>query len=181
MMKIRVAELEDAKKLVEIYRFYVETTDITFEYDVPTVEEFTERMRKTLAKYPYIVAEEGNDILGYAYAGAFKSRKAYDWSVETSIYVKAGGDGHGVGTLLYNELERFLKMQNIINMNACITYPNEKSESFHKKFGYKTVAHFTKCGYKFDKWKDMIWMEKFIGEHKDKPEEIIPFSKIICS
>lgn len=181
MMKIRVAELEDAKKIVEIYRFYVETTDITFEYDVPTVEEFTERMRKTLAKYPYIVAEEGNDILGYAYAGAFKSRKAYDWSVETSIYVKAGGDGHGVGTLLYNELERFLKMQNIINMNACITYPNEKSESFHKKFGYKTVAHFTKCGYKFGKWKDMIWMEKFIGEHKDKPEEIIPFSKIICS
>ena len=69
-------------------------------------------------------------------------------------------------------------MQNIVNVNACITYPNEQSEAFHKKFGYNTVAHFTKCGYKFGKWKDMIWMEKFIGEHKENPEEIIAFSDI---
>lgn len=177
-MKIRIAQLNDAKQLVDIYRYYVDKTDITFEYEVPTVEEFTERIRKTLAKYPYIVAEDGGEIIGYAYAGAFKSRRAYDWSVETSIYVRYGKDGYGVGTMLYNELEKYLKLQNIINVNACITYPNENSEEFHKKFGYKTVAHFTKCGYKFGEWKDMIWMEKFIGEHEDKPKDIIPFSNL---
>ena len=177
-MKIRIAQLNDAKQLVDIYRYYVDKTDITFEYEVPTVEEFTERIRKTLAKYPYIVAEDGGEIIGYAYAGAFKSRRAYDWSVETSIYVRYGKDGHGVGTMLYNELEKYLKLQNIINVNACITYPNENSEEFHKKFGYKTVAHFTKCGYKFGEWKDMIWMEKFIGEHEDNPKDIIPFSNL---
>ena len=177
-MKLRIAKLNDAKELIGIYKFYVEKTDITFEYDVPTVKEFEERIRNTLIKYPYIVAEEDEEILGYAYAGAFKGRKAYDWAVETSIYIKHGSRGKGIGTILYNELERYLKMQNIINVNACIAYPNEKSEVFHKKFGYKKIAHFTKCGYKFGKWKDMIWMEKFIGEHKDKPDDIIPFSKL---
>ena len=121
---------------------------------------------------------KNNKIYGYAYAGAFKGRRAYDWSVETSIYVKAGISNHGVGTLLYKELERYLKLQNIINVNACITYPNEQSENFHKKFGYKVVAHFTKCGYKFGEWKDMIWMEKFIAEHNIPPKAMIPFSKL---
>lgn len=177
-MNIRIANLEDSKELVSIYKYYVENTAITFEYDVPSIEEFSKRIKDTLRKYPYLVAEENNKIYGYAYASAFKSRQAYDWAVETSIYVKNGDSRHGVGTLLYNELEKYLKMQNIINVNACIAYPNEKSEEFHKKFGYKTIAHFTKCGYKLGKWHDMIWMEKFIGEHTDTPKSVIPFSEL---
>ena len=177
-MNIRIAKPEDAKKLVDIYKYYVEETSVTLEYDIPSIEEFTKRIEKTLKKYPYLVAEKNNKIYGYAYAGAFKGRRAYDWSVETSIYVKAGISNHGVGTLLYKELERYLKLQNIINVNACITYPNEQSENFHKKFGYKVVAHFTKCGYKFGEWKDMIWMEKFIAEHNIPPKAMIPFSKL---
>lgn len=180
-MKIRIAKVEDAKELVSIYKYYVENTDITFEYDTPTVDEFADRIKNTLKKYPYIVAEseDTHDIIGYAYAGAFKARRAYDWAVETSIYVKHGTGKQGIGTMLYNELERYLKLMNIININACIAYPNETSEAFHKKFGYKTVAHFTKCGYKFGKWKDMIWMEKIIGEYADNPPEVIPFKNIL--
>ena len=202
-MKIRIAKVEDAEKLVDIYKYYVENTDITFEYDVPSIEEFAGRIRNTLKKYPYLVAEEElqgskdkcadsigkcgsendeerrNTIVGYAYAGPFKSRRAYDWSVETSIYIKHGLSGKGVGTMLYNELEKYLKKQNIINVNACITYPNDKSIGFHEKFGYKKAAHFNKCGYKFGKWRDMIWMEKIIGEHVDNPHEVIPFPDII--
>ena len=121
---------------------------------------------------------EDNKIYGYAYASTFKGRPAYDWSVETSIYVKCNFSRNKVGTLLYNELERYLKLQNIINVNACITYPNEKSENFHKKFGYKTVGHFTKCGYKFGQWHDMFWMEKFLGEHSIPPRDAIPFSAL---
>lgn len=177
-MNIRIATSDDAKELLNIYKYYVENTAITFEYDVPSIEEFSERIKNTLKKYPYLIAENEDGIYGYAYASAFKSRQAYDWAVETSIYVKNGDSRHGVGTLLYNELEKYLKMQNIINVNACIAYPNEKSEEFHKKFGYKTIAHFTKCGYKFGKWHDMIWMEKFIGEHTDTPKSVVPFSEL---
>ena len=177
-MNVRIARPEDAKELITIYKYYVENTAITFEYDTPTVEEFENRIKNTLVKYPYIVAEKDNKIYGYTYASAFKGRRAYDWAVETSIYVEANSSRNGVGTLLYNELERYLKLQNIINVNACITYPNEQSENFHKKFGYKVVAHFTKCGYKFGEWKDMIWMEKFIAEHNIPPKAMIPFSKL---
>lgn len=177
-MNVRMAKVEDAKDLLNIYEYYVTNTHITFEYDVPTIEEFKNRIETTLKRYPYIVAEENGKIYGYAYAGAFKCRRAYDWSVETSIYVQYENSSKGVGTLLYNELERLLKMQNIINVNACITYPNEKSQEFHKKFGYKTVAHFTKCGYKFNTWHDIIWMEKFIEKHHIPPKDVILFSQL---
>lgn len=177
-MNIRIATSEDARELLNIYKYYVDNTAITFEYDAPSVEEFENRIKNTLEKYPYIVAEENNKIYGYAYASTFKGRPAYDWSVETSIYVKCNFSRNKVGTLLYNELEKYLKLQNIINVNACITYPNEKSENFHKKFGYKTVGHFTKCGYKFGQWHDMFWMEKFLGEHSIPPRDAIPFSAL---
>lgn len=177
-MKLRIATIEDAKELVSIYKYYVDNTAITFEYEVPSIEEFGIRIKNTLEKYPYIIAEEEGIIYGYAYASEFKGRKAYEWAVETTIYVKHDSDNKGIGTDLYNELERYLKLQNIINLNACISYPNEKSETFHEKFGYKKAAHFTKCGFKFGKWHDMIWMEKFIGKHISKPEDVIPFSKL---
>ena len=125
-----------------------------------------------------LIAEEGGVALGYAYAGAFKGRPAYDWAVEVTAYVKMDFSGHGVSTLLYTGLERCLSMQNIINLNACITYPNEKSEAFHRKLGYKTVAHFTKCGYKSGAWKDMIWMEKFLCAHPAAPAAVIPFPEV---
>ena len=87
-MNVRMAKVEDAKDLLNIYEYYVTNTPITFEYDVPTIEEFKNRIETTLKRYPYIVAEENGKIYGYAYAGAFKCRRAYDWSVETSIYVQ---------------------------------------------------------------------------------------------
>lgn len=177
-INIRIASEEDAEEILKIYSYYVEETDITFEYDVPSESEFRERIKNTLKKYPYIVAEEDGKILGYAYAGTFHDRKAYDHSVETSIYVDKDLHKAGIGTLLYEELEKYLKMQNIVNVNACITYPNPVSEAFHKKHGYKIAGHFTKCGYKFGKWKDMIYMEKFLGEHKEKPEDVIWFSML---
>ena len=166
-MNVRMAKVEDAKDLLNIYEYYVTNPPITFEYDVPTIEEFKNRIETTLKRYPYIVAEENGKIYGYAYAGAFKCRRAYDWSVETSIYVQYENSSKGVGTLLYNELERLLKMQNIINVNACITYPNEKSQEFHKKFGYK-----------FNTWHDIIWMEKFIEKHHIPPKDVILFSQL---
>ena len=184
-IKIRPATEADAAEILNIYAPYITDTAITFEYDVPTLEEFTGRIRHTLEKYPYLVAVRDSEIIGYAYAGAFYGRAAYDWSAETTIYVKKGCSHSGVGKLLYQELETALKAQNIINLYACIGYPEEddeyltkNSKQFHEHLGYRLIGEFRKCGYKFGRWYHMVWMEKKIGEHPEKPEQVKRFSEI---
>lgn len=185
MINIRVATAQDAGALLQIYAPYVETTAITFEYEVPSVKEFEDRIQNTLKKYPYLVAESNGEILGYAYAGAFKSREAYDWAVETSIYVKMNRKGMRIGSKLYDALETSLKKQGILNLNACIAYPEVEDEyltrgsiSFHEKLGYDFIGRFHKCGYKFNRWYDMVWMEKHIGVHSEQQEPIKLFKDI---
>ena len=116
MSYIRNVELSDAEVLVEIYRPYVENTTISFECETPSVDEFRSRIENISKKYPYIVMLEDDEIVGYAYAGRFKGRKAYDWCVETTIYVREDKKGGGYGKKLYLELEKRLKKQNILNM-----------------------------------------------------------------
>lgn len=177
-IKIRMASPDDAEALLDIYRPYVEKTAITFEYLVPSKEEFRSRIAHTLERYPYLAAIKDEKPLGYAYVSPFKERAAYSWAVETSIYISEDARGLGLGSQLYKVLEYILKQQNIINLNACITYPNPASIAFHEHFGYRTVAHFTKCGYKLDRWQDMIWMEKMLSEHPKKPQPVIPVTKL---
>lgn len=179
---IRVVTPDDAAALVGIYEYYVLNTAITFEYDVPSVEEFRGRIVKTLAKYPYIAAEKDGELLGYAYTSAFVSRAAYDHSNETSIYVRSDLQKMGIGRRLYAALEDISRLQNIINMNACIGYPivedeylTKNSAEFHAHLGYRMVGEFYKCGYKFGRWYNMVWMEKMLGEHPDVPGDLVPF------
>ncbi len=174
-MKIRNALKEDAKALLGIYSYYVENTAITFEYDVPSEEEFIQRIEHITEKYPYIICENDDGmIMGYAYAGVFKDRAAYDHCVEVTVYVRNGFQKHGIGRILYSELEKRLKQQGIINFYACIGYPCENddeyltknSAEYHEHMGYRLCGTFHKCGYKFGRWYDMIWMEKFINIHE---------------
>ena len=123
-------------------------------------------------------AEKNGVPIGYAYASAFKGRAAYDWSVETSIYVSQNLRSSGVGSLLYQKLEKYLTAQHICNVCACITYPNPPSISFHEKLGYKTVAHFHASGFKQGEWHDMIWMEKTLCPHPVPPLPFIPFPEL---
>lgn len=175
---IRIVSEKDLEELLSIYAYYVVNTGITFEYEVPSAEDFSHRINGTLSKYPYLVAESEEGILGYAYASPFKNRAAYAWSVETSIYIRKGCHGRGTGTALYKALEDILARQNVLNLNACIAYPNPKSIAFHENLGYKTVAHFTKCGFKSGQWYDMVWMEKMLGYHPDIPRPFIPFPQL---
>lgn len=182
---IRMASETDAEEILKIYSPYVLDTAITFEYEVPSITEFVHRIQNTLKKYPYIVALEEDRIIGYAYASAFKERAAYDWAVETTVYLKQDCRGRGVGKMLYFTLEDILKRQNILNLNACIAYTPVKdvhldntSIAFHQHLGYSKVAHFTKCGYKFGTWYDMIWMEKMLGKHPVTPEPFVPITEI---
>ena len=121
---IRTASVSDAPALLSIYAPYVERTAITFEYTVPTLEDFRSRISRTLARYPYLVAECSGIAMGYAYASAFHPRAAYDWSAEVSIYVSEDARGTGIGTRLYGALEDILKQQNIIihSQNGCHIY-----------------------------------------------------------
>lgn len=170
---IRSANENDAEELLKIYEPYILNTAITFEYTVPTVGEFRERVKSTLQKYPYLVAVGDGKILGYAYVSAFKERAAYDRSVETSIYVSQDFKHMGIGGKLHEALEEELKNRGFLNMYACIAYPeqddeylNKNSVEFHSHLGYRLVGEFYKCGYKFNRWYNMVWMEKLIGEHK---------------
>ena len=173
-MEIRIARCEDAKYIQKIYEPYVKKTAITFEYEVPTVAEMQNRIEKTLKKYPYLEAIIDHQIVGYAYASAYSSRKAYDWSCELSIYIDENYHHQGIASALYKNLFEILKVMNIQTVYACITYPNVKSEAFHKKFGFERNAFFKKSGYKFKQWQDMIWMEKSIGNYGNV-DDLIPF------
>lgn len=171
-MVIRSASTADAARILEIYAYYVVNTAITFEYEVPTLCEFRERVKSTLERYPYIVIEEDGEIVGYAYAGPFKERAAYDRSCEVSIYLDRDSRGKGYGRALYEELEKRLASRGILNLYACIASPIEEdeyltddSERFHARLGYERVGEFHQCGYKFERWYNMVWMEKLIGEH----------------
>lgn len=184
-IRIRQAEPEDAGELLEIYAYYVTETAVTFEYDVPDEAEFAERIRRTRRKYPYLVAEEDGRIIGYAYAGEFKGRAAYQWSVETSIYIHKDYRQGGLGRRLYQEMEDILKRQNILNMNACIAYPVTEDEyltkdsvHFHERMGFAMVGEFHNSGYKFERWYDMVWMEKLMGTHQAKQPSVIPYPEL---
>lgn len=184
-INIRIASEQDAEALLGIYAPYVEETAITFEYAVPTVEEFAERMRRVLRRYPYLAAECAGEIVGYAYVSPFHERAAYDWAVETSIYVKKDKKRMGIGVRLYEVLEELMKKQGILNLNACIAYPaaddphlTMDSVHFHEKQGYRMVGRFYKCGYKFNRWYDMVWMEKHIGEHRENQPPVKWFPEL---
>ncbi|MGT2832041.1 GNAT family N-acetyltransferase [Streptococcus halotolerans] len=159
-MIIRRAKSSDAEELLNIYAPYVEKTAITFEYTVPSVSEFKHRIHQTLTSFPYLVFQEDEAILGYAYASSYKDRAAYDWACEVSIYVAEKARGKQIGTRLYDALENELEKMGIKTVLACITYPNEVSIGFHQDRGYEKVGHFTKMGYKFERWHDIVWMQK---------------------
>ena len=174
----RFATEGDAEEILGIYKPYIENTTITFEYEVPAVEEFRERIRETLEKYPYIVCTYDGKIIGYAYAHRIWSRAAYQWDVELSVYTDGNYAGNGIGKKLYKILIEILKLQNVVNVYALITYPNENSEKMHNYFGFKKIAVFEKSGYKFGKWIGVTWFEKAINEHFDNPKPVRKISEI---
>ena len=181
-IKLRPAVPEDAGALLAVYAPYVTDTAVSFETEVPSVEEFRKRIETISSFYPYIVAEKNGKAVGYAYASAFKNRPAYDWDTENTIYIAKDMRRAGIGRMLLEKLEEILGAMNITNSNACIAsvdgddeYLTHDSIDFHSRMGYSLVGCFHKCGYKFFRWYDMVWMEKLIGEHREIQPPVIPF------
>ena len=175
MFTIRSAVPGDAGRLLEIYDYYVQNTAISFECRTPTPEEFRSRMEKTMRRYPYLVIQQDGIVQGYAYAGPFVGRAAYDWSCELTIYLDRSAHKRGFGRKLYQALEERLKEMGVLNLYACIGWPvaedrylNQNSAQFHAHLGFQVAGRFQKCGRKFGRWYDMIWMEKIVGEHRQE-------------
>ena len=185
MIHIRPAVSDDAPALLDIYAPYVIETAITFEYEVPTLDDFRQRIKNTLHTHPYLVMERDGEIVGYAYTGQLGSRAAYAWAAETSIYLRQDVRGKGLGKRLYAELERISKAQNVQNLYACIAYPDHddayltgNSVAFHTHLGYTTVGRFPHCAYKCGTWYNMTWMEKTLGKHEKSPAPFVPFPEL---
>lgn len=172
MPEIRNAAPEDGTALLDIYKDYILQTAITFEWDVPSVEEFEERIRTIMQKYPYLVLEDDGKIMGYAYAGVFKGRRAYDWSAEVSIYLRMDCRGKGYGRILFQALEEACRKAGLVTLYSCVAMPHDDQDpyldtgsyAFHSAMGFVLCGRFTDCAYKFDRWYDMVWMEKRIQQ-----------------
>ena len=159
-MSIRPAREEDIPAILAIYGPYVENTTYSFEYTVPTIEEFTTRFRSYTAQFPWLVWEEDGQILGYAYGSAPFTRAAYRWCAELSVYIAPQAHRRGIGTALYRAAEDILFRQGYQVIYCLITTSNLSSVAFHRHMGYRTVATLPDCGVKFGQRLGIIYMEK---------------------
>ena len=159
---IRIATEADVPQILEIYAPYILTTTHTFEYEVPSEEAFLERFRSITEQFPWLVWEEDGEILGYAYGSAPFERAAFRWVAEDSVYLTPSAEGRGIGKALCIALEEILKYQGYRKVYAIITSENSRSLDFHRKLGYRDVAEFENCGFKFGRWLGITWLDKVL-------------------
>lgn len=167
MPLIRIARETDVPAILAIYAPYVLTSTATFEYEVPTQEEFLTRFETVTKQYPWLVWEEEGRVCGYAYASPAYTRAAYAWTAEPSVYLAPEARGRGIAAALYGALEGILKYQGYQVLYALITEENSASFRFHEKMGYTKKVLFPDCGFKFGRWLGLTWWEKRL-----KPVEI---------
>ena len=172
---IRPADENDAAEMLAIYAPYVEQTTVSSEYDAPSLEEFRRRIAAFTARLPWLVCRIDGVVAGYGYASPHRVRAAYQWSVETSIYVSPEFHRHGVARALYSALFELLRMQGYYNIYVGITSPNERSIKFHKAMGFIISGAYQNSMYKFGQWRDVLWMGKQLREHDGEPQPTIPF------
>lgn len=160
---IRPATPADAAAIAGIYNHYVAHTTITFEEQAVAPEQMAERIAEVgAASLPWLVAEREGQVLGYAYAGRWKARSAYRFSVETSVYLRDGLGRQGVGSALYDALFAELKARGVHAAIGGIALPNDNSVALHEKFGMKKVAHFEQVGFKFGRWIDVGYWQRVL-------------------
>ena len=180
-MHIRFATKEDISPMLEIYRPYVETTTVSFEYTCPSLEEFTARFEKYTQQFPWLVWEEDGEVLGYAYACAPFTRMAYSWVAEASVYLRKDAHRRGIGTALYMALEAILTKQGYLTLYTLVTSENATSLAFHQAVGYEIRAVFPRQGFKMGKALGVTWLEKtlhFVEYPQEMPISVETLVKI---
>lgn len=168
-VKIRLATPKDGEAILNIYKYYIENTAITFETEVPSVEAFEERIENTLSRFPWLVCEVDDVVAGYAYASKHRERAAYQWSADLSIYVDEKYHRRHIAKALYQVLEETLRLQGYYTVFAGVTSPNPKSEAFHATYGFDTVGVFENVGYKLEQWWGVKWFKYTLTDYQKKP------------
>jgi len=167
---IRFAAETDATQILDIYVPIVANTAISFEEVPPSRPEMAGRIRNTLGRYPWLACEEAGRVLGYAYATEFRSRSAYQWSVEVTVHVRPEAHRKGVGSALYTSLLGILRIQGFINALAGIALPNDASVALHEQFGFKPVGVLQDVGFKVTRWHDVEWWALRLQQPRDPPD-----------
>jgi phosphinothricin acetyltransferase len=169
MVEIRLAKTSDANEIRDIYSPSILSAAISFETEIPSIEEMQKRIENCLQKYPWIVCEVNRNIAGYVYASKHRDREAYQWSCECSVYVQNDFKGKGIGTELYQLLFQILKLQGFRNVYAGITLPNTASVNLHEKCGFIHFANYENIGYKFGNWHTVGWWKLQINNYDLQP------------
>lgn len=168
-MRYRTASISDAPALLQIYGEYIDTP-ITFEYALPSVAEFEERIRSISAFFPYLVLEDdAGEIVGYAYAHRHMERAAYQWNAELSIYLSKKIAGKGWGARTYGLLMELLALQGMKAAYGCVTSPNPPSDRLHKLMGFELVGTYPLAGWKNGRWHSVSWYRKALGSYEGEP------------
>jgi L-amino acid N-acyltransferase YncA len=171
-MKIRSASVADAEAIAAIYAPIVLETIISFEWVPPTAEEFRARIAKTLIKYPWLVATDDTDqVTGYVFAVGHKDPASYQWSVNTSVYIRADSRGRGAGKALYTELFRQLVSLGYHRAFAGVALPNPASIALHESIGFKLLGIYKNVGFKFGAWRDVGWWQRDLQPPETLPEK----------
>ena len=176
-MRLRFASPEDAPALLDIYSAYIQT-DITFEYVLPGREEFARRVSAVSEMYPYLVAEEAGQVLGYAYAHRIAQRAAYAWGAELSVYLRPDAAGRGLGKRLYRALMDLLRMQGVRTVYGLVASPNPASEGLHRSLGFTLAGVQHNAGYKNGRWIDLLWFERPIAPYDPEPTSPVPVDQL---
>ncbi len=167
--KIRLIEEADIPAALEVYRPYVLHTAITFEYEVPTLEEFTHKVYTITEDYPWLICEYDGAIAGYVYGSKHRARTAYQWSPEATVYMNERFHGLGLAKVMYHALFDLLRLQGYVNVYAGVGIPNAKSEAFHLSCGFEELGVFKRVGYKLGAWHDTRWFQMHLAEHTIDP------------
>jgi L-amino acid N-acyltransferase YncA len=175
---IRLASEEDAPQVLAIYAPFCRNTPVSFETREPTLEEMRQRIRKTLASFPWLVCDQEGQVLGYAYASPHREREAYRWSVDVSVYVRDGLRRKGIGRALYTSLFAMLRLQGYYRALAGTTLPNPGSIGLHQAMGFQPVGSYQKIGYKCGAWHDVAWWQLALREPGSAPEPPLLFPMV---
>jgi phosphinothricin acetyltransferase len=170
MAIIRLATAQDAGPIQAIYAPIVREMATSFEQDVPTEREMQRRIAETLRHLPWLVCEHGGTVLGYAYAGNHRTRAAYQWSVDTSVYIHADARRCGIGRGLYVSLFKILCLQGYVNAYAGIALPNPGSVRLHEALGFESIGVYRNVGYKLGAWHDVGWWQRQLQPLPESPE-----------
>jgi len=178
--EIRLAEIEDARGILEIYAPYVSNTSLTLTSKIPTLEQVVQTMLDVKKHYPYLVCSKQDEVVGFAYAYRLSPHEAYSWNADLAIYIDPQFQNKGIATALYTALFQILKLQGFCNLYAVITIPNDASVALHQHFGFKELMVLKRSGFKLGRWHDNLYLEKTITGCSDPTEfgKPLPMSQL---